>query len=65
MQVHDTTNDRVTAELIFTGGKVHTVNARNDIIEAVAVGDRAIMQTLNAHGPSSARISSSGAMPLH
>jgi predicted amidohydrolase YtcJ len=48
MQVHDTTNDRVTAELIFTGGKVHTVNARNDIIEAVAVGDRAIMQTLNA-----------------
>jgi predicted amidohydrolase YtcJ len=46
--VHDTTNDRVTAELIFTGGKVHTVNARNDIIEAVAVGDRSIMQTLNA-----------------
>ena len=38
MQVHDTTNNRVTAELIFTGGKVHTVNARNDIVEAVAVG---------------------------
>jgi predicted amidohydrolase YtcJ len=27
-----------TPELIFTGGRVHTVNARNDIVEAVAVG---------------------------
>ena len=43
MQVHDTTNNRVTAELIFTGGKVHTVNARNDIVEAVAVGGGRIL----------------------
>jgi len=26
------------AELIFTGGRVHTVNPRNDVAEAVAVG---------------------------
>src|SRR5262245_25806440 len=31
-------NNRVTPELIFTGGKVHTVNARNDIVEAIAIG---------------------------
>jgi predicted amidohydrolase YtcJ len=43
MQVHDTTNDRVTAELIFTGGKVHTVNARNDLVEAVAIGGGRIL----------------------
>ena len=43
MQVHDTTNDRVTAELILTGGKVHTVNARNDIVKAVAVGGGRIL----------------------
>ena len=31
------------AELIFTGGRVHTVNTRNDIAEAVAVGDGRIL----------------------
>src|SRR6266536_6297391 len=31
------------ADLIFTGGKVHTVNPTNDIAEAVAVGGGRIM----------------------
>jgi hypothetical protein len=43
MQMHDTTHDRVTAKPIFTGGKVQTVNARNDIVEAVAVGGGRIL----------------------
>src|SRR5262249_38618603 len=38
MKAHDIPHGRATAELIFTGGQVHTVNARNDIVEAVAVG---------------------------
>jgi predicted amidohydrolase YtcJ len=43
MRVRDATNDRVTADLIFTGGTVYTVNARNDIVEAVAVGGGRIL----------------------
>jgi predicted amidohydrolase YtcJ len=34
MQAPDHTNGKSTAEVIFTGGQVHTVNARNDIVEA-------------------------------
>lgn len=48
MQTQNNTPNRTTAGLIFTGGQVHTVNATNDIAEAVAVGDRAIEQTLTA-----------------
>jgi predicted amidohydrolase YtcJ len=43
MQAHDSTHGRATAELIFTGGQVHTVNAQNDIVEAVAVGGGRIL----------------------
>ena len=32
-----------TAEVIFTGGQVHTVNATNEIVEAVAVGGGRIL----------------------
>jgi predicted amidohydrolase YtcJ len=38
MEAHDITHGIATAEMIFTGGQVHTVNARNDVVEAVAVG---------------------------
>jgi predicted amidohydrolase YtcJ len=38
MQAHDTRNGRATADIIFTGGQVHTVNPSNDIVEAVAIG---------------------------
>jgi predicted amidohydrolase YtcJ len=38
MKAHDIPHGRATAELIFTGGQVHTVNARNDIVEAVGGG---------------------------
>jgi predicted amidohydrolase YtcJ len=38
MQAQDSTHGRATAELIFTGGQVHTVDARNEVVEAVAVG---------------------------
>jgi predicted amidohydrolase YtcJ len=38
MQAQDSTHGRATAELIFTGGQVHTVNARDEVVEAVAVG---------------------------
>jgi predicted amidohydrolase YtcJ len=31
------------AEIIFTNGRVHTVNRDNDIAEAVAVGDGRIL----------------------
>jgi predicted amidohydrolase YtcJ len=37
MPAQDRTHGKPTAELIFTGGHVHTVNARNDIVEAIAV----------------------------
>jgi predicted amidohydrolase YtcJ len=43
MQAHDTRDGRATAELIFTGGQVHTVNASNDIVEAIAVGGGRIL----------------------
>jgi predicted amidohydrolase YtcJ len=43
MQTHGTTNPRTTAELIFTGGQVHTVNASNDIVEAIAISSRRIL----------------------
>src|SRR5262249_54651755 len=43
MKAHDIPHGRATAELIFTGGQVHTVNARNDIVEAVAVGGGRIL----------------------
>jgi predicted amidohydrolase YtcJ len=43
MKARDTANGKTTAELIFSGGQVHTVNARNDIVEAVAVGGGRIL----------------------
>src|SRR5882724_11610040 len=43
VQVHDNTNSRATADIIFTGGQVHTVNTTNDIVEAVAVGGGRIL----------------------
>jgi predicted amidohydrolase YtcJ len=43
MQEQDTTTGRAAAEIIFTGGHVHTVNARNDIVEAIAVGGGCIL----------------------
>jgi predicted amidohydrolase YtcJ len=46
MQTHDTTKDRVTADLIITGGRVHTVNARNDIAEVVAVASERILSLI-------------------
>jgi predicted amidohydrolase YtcJ len=38
LQEQNSTSGSAPAELIFTGGHVHTVNARNDIVESVAVG---------------------------
>jgi len=43
MQAQDIPHGRTTAELIFTGGQVHTVNARNNIVEAVAVSGGCIL----------------------
>ena len=43
MQAPDNTNGRAPAERIFTGGQVHTVNARNDIVEAVVIGGGRIL----------------------
>jgi predicted amidohydrolase YtcJ len=43
MQAPDNTDSRATTDLIFTGGQVHTVNAKNDIVEAVAVGGGRIL----------------------
>jgi predicted amidohydrolase YtcJ len=43
MQAPNNTNGKAPSELIFTGGQVHTVNARNDIVEAVAVGGGRIL----------------------
>src|SRR5262245_28440164 len=31
------------ADLIFTGGRVHTVNATNDVVPAIAVGDGRVL----------------------
>jgi hypothetical protein len=41
MQTHDLTYGQNTAELSFTGGQVHTVNARNDIVEMVSIDCKA------------------------
>jgi predicted amidohydrolase YtcJ len=43
MQTHDLAYGQNTAELSFTGGQVHTVNARNDIVEAVVIGGGRIL----------------------
>src|SRR5919109_3802092 len=43
MQAQNSTSGRAPAELIFTGGQVHTVNASNDLVEAVAVGGGRIL----------------------
>jgi predicted amidohydrolase YtcJ len=43
MHTHDLTYGQNTAELSFTGGQVHTVNARNDIVEAVVIGGGRIL----------------------
>ena len=43
MQAHDSTHGRAPAALTFTGGRVHTLNAQNDIVEAVAVGGGRIL----------------------
>jgi predicted amidohydrolase YtcJ len=42
-QVPDNTNSRATADIIFTGGQIHTVSVQNDIVEAVAVGGGRIL----------------------
>jgi hypothetical protein len=39
----DRTPRIATPEIIFSGGRVHTVNASNDIVEAVAVGGGRIL----------------------
>jgi predicted amidohydrolase YtcJ len=39
----DLTPRIATPEIIFTGGQVHTVNASNDLVEAVAVGGGRIL----------------------
>jgi predicted amidohydrolase YtcJ len=43
MHTHDLTYGQNTAELSFTGGQVHTVNARNDVVEAVVIGGGRIL----------------------
>jgi predicted amidohydrolase YtcJ len=43
MQAQCITHGESTAEFIFTGGLVQTVNARNDVVEAVAVGGARIL----------------------
>jgi predicted amidohydrolase YtcJ len=43
MRAQNSMHGRTTAEIIFTGGQVHTVNASNDIVEAVAVGGGRIL----------------------
>jgi predicted amidohydrolase YtcJ len=43
MQAQDRTHGMATAEIVFTGGQVHTVNARNDVVEAVAVSGGRIL----------------------
>ena len=43
MPAQDLTYGKDTAELIFTGGQIHTVNASNDLVEAVAVGGGRIL----------------------
>jgi predicted amidohydrolase YtcJ len=47
MKAPDRTPRIATPELIFTGGQVHTVNASNDIVEAVAVGGGRILAVGN------------------
>jgi len=43
MPAQDITHGSVSAEIIFTGGQVHTVNASNDIVEAIAVAGGRIL----------------------
>jgi predicted amidohydrolase YtcJ len=43
MQTHNLTYGKNTAELSFTGGQVHAVNARTDIVEAVVIGGGRIL----------------------
>jgi predicted amidohydrolase YtcJ len=43
MQAQDRMHGMATAEIVFTGGQVHTVNARNDVVEAVAVSGGRIL----------------------
>jgi predicted amidohydrolase YtcJ len=43
MNAPDLTPRMAMPEIIFTGGQVHTVNASNDIVEAVAVGGGRIL----------------------
>jgi predicted amidohydrolase YtcJ len=40
----DTTRGSAPPGLIFAEGQIHTVNARNDIGEAVAVGGEAVYE---------------------
>jgi predicted amidohydrolase YtcJ len=49
MPAQDRTHGMATAEIIFTGGQVHTVNTRDDVFEAVAVsGGRILAAGSNA-----------------
>jgi predicted amidohydrolase YtcJ len=43
MQAHNNTNGRIPADIIFTGGHVHTVNSSNDIVKSVAIGGGRIL----------------------
>jgi predicted amidohydrolase YtcJ len=43
MPAQDITNGGVITEIIFTGGQVHTVNTRNDLVEAAAVAGGRIL----------------------
>jgi predicted amidohydrolase YtcJ len=43
MQAYNNMNARASADIIFTGERVHTVNASNDIVEAIAVSGRRIL----------------------
>jgi hypothetical protein len=58
LQAPDNTNGRAPAELIFTSGQVHTVNARNDIVEAVVIGGGRILAvgSTAVFGPSPALV---------
>jgi len=43
MPAQDITHGGVIAEIIFTDGQVHTVNTRNDLVEAAAVASGRIL----------------------
>jgi predicted amidohydrolase YtcJ len=70
MQTHDLTYGKNTAELSFTGGQVHNVDARNDIVEAVVIGGGRILAVGSTAdiralaGPSTREMALRGRSPL-